>query len=74
MDTNAIDNNITSVFISWSGDFSKKFAEELKRALESDVFKEDIKCFVSTQDIASGEDWYKKIESELKKLTLEFLL
>ena len=56
-----------NIFISWSGDKSKRIAEELKRALEEDVFpSEGIECFVSTQDIKSGEYWYKKIKSELQ--------
>ncbi len=57
----------TNIFISWSGEYSKRIAEELKQALEEDVFKGgDISCFVSTQDIASGEDWYRKIRTELQ--------
>lgn len=57
----------TNTFISWSGQYSKRIAEELKQALEENVFKGgDISCFVSTQDIASGEDWYRKIRTELQ--------
>ena len=34
--------------------------------MEKDVFgNEQLRCFVSTQDIASGEDWYEKIKGEL---------
>ena len=56
----------TKIFISWSGNYSRQISEELKRVLEEVVFPGGgIKCFVSTQDIASGEDWYRKIKSEL---------
>ena len=58
------------IFISWSGEHSQKIAEELKRALECDVFSGALKCFVSTQDIASGEDWFNKIRDELKASSL----
>lgn len=56
------------IFISWSGKNSKKIAMELKEMLEKKVFAStDLECFVSTVDIASGDDWWNKINKELKK-------
>lgn len=55
------------IFISWSGKSSKKIAEVLKDTLENKIFEtSDLKCFVSTADIASGEDWWSKIQDELR--------
>lgn len=55
------------IFISWSRAYSKQIALELKVALEEKIFSgTELKCFVSDVDIASGEDWWKKIETELK--------
>lgn len=56
------------IFISWSGKNSKKIAMELKEMLEHKIFSStDLECFVSTVDIASGDDWWNKINKELKK-------
>lgn len=56
------------IFISWSGKSSKKIAIELKNILEKKIFvSTDLECFVSTIDIASGDDWWNKIKTELKK-------
>lgn len=56
------------IFISWSGKNSKKIAMELKEVLEHKIFSStDLECFVSTVDIASGDDWWNKINKELKK-------
>lgn len=38
--------------------------------MEKDIFRNSIRCFVSTQDIASGEDWYNKIKGELQSSSL----
>lgn len=55
------------IFISWSGENSKKIAEGLKDTLENKIFATSgLKCFVSTEDIASGEDWWCKIQKELR--------
>lgn len=53
------------IFISWSGNNGKNIALELKRVLETDVFSNQMNCFVSASDIVSGENWWKKIKSEL---------
>ena len=55
------------IFISWSNKNSKAFANYLKEILEKEIFKNtDLRCFVSSVDIASGEDWWAKIKKELK--------
>lgn len=58
------------IFISWSGINSKEIAVALKHSLEQEVFgafpPADLQCFVSEEDIASGTDWWNKINSELK--------
>lgn len=56
------------IFISWSGKNSRKIAIELKEILEKKIFASTgLECFVSTVDIASGDDWWNKIKKELKK-------
>lgn len=56
------------IFISWSGENSKKIAIALKDILEKKIFaSSDLDCFVSTIDIASGDDWWNKIQKELKQ-------
>jgi len=52
------------VFISWSGELSKAFAEELARWLPK-VFP-DLHPFVSSLDIDSGEIWLTRMAAELK--------
>lgn len=55
------------IFISWSGRCSKEIAIALKDVLEKRIFASTgLQCFVSTVDIASGEDWWNKIQRELK--------
>lgn len=55
------------IFISWSRHYSKEIALELKKILEEKIFLgTELKCFVSDVDIASGEDWWNKIKTELK--------
>lgn len=59
------------IFISWSGARSKEIAIALKNCLETDVFcNTNLRCFVSDQDIASGADWWDKIQKELKSCKL----
>ena len=62
------------IFISWSGSNSKEFAKSLKILLEKSVFDNtDLECFVSDQDIASGDDWWQKIKKELRSCKLGIL-
>ncbi len=65
-------NNKHTIFIGWSGDSSRKVAEELKKTLE-EIFPKKINCFVSTQNIASGEDWYRRIKRNLERSSLGIL-
>lgn len=59
------------IFISWSGDNSKRIAIELKNTLEKGIFNgTGLECFVSDVDIGSGDDWWYKIKKELKKCKL----
>jgi len=54
------------IFICWSGDNSKKIAKALKKCLEDNIFDKNLTCFMSELDIASGTDWWNKIQRELK--------
>ncbi|MCL1877555.1 MAG: toll/interleukin-1 receptor domain-containing protein [Defluviitaleaceae bacterium] len=55
------------IFICWSGEDSKKIATEMKEALENIIFEgNELSCFVSDLDIASGSDWWNKIQNKLK--------
>lgn len=59
------DNDVKKIFIGWSGEHSKTIAVELKQVLENEAFNGELTCFVSTEDIASGDDWFIKIKNEL---------
>lgn len=68
VNSNGVRGKQNKIFISWSGKNSKKIAIELKEILEKKIFAStDLECFVSTVDIASGDDWWNKIKKELKK-------
>lgn len=59
------------VFISWSGTNSKTIARELKNVLQNIIFTSTgLDCFVSDVDISSGDDWWQKIRTELKRCSL----
>lgn len=66
-------NKISKIFISWSGNNSRIIANRLKQIIEKNVFNNNIKCFVSDSDIASGTDWWNKIKHELKSSELGIL-
>ena len=51
------------VFISWSGDISKKFADILYKYLPCMI--QGLEVFTSQHDIESGERWSLKLSSEL---------
>lgn len=53
-----------NIFISWSGDHSKKIASTLKNWL-SDVFQSD-QFFMSLHDIDAGARWANKLNSALE--------
>ncbi|MCL2593332.1 MAG: toll/interleukin-1 receptor domain-containing protein [Defluviitaleaceae bacterium] len=52
------------VFISWSGEGSKKIAETLKKWIKNVI--QSIEPFVSSEDIQTGERWSENIARELK--------
>lgn len=56
-----------NVFLSWSGDYSKKISKELKNELEAIFENENITVFMSEEDIHSGTKWYDVIETNLKE-------
>ena len=67
-------NIYKEIFISWAGENSKSIAIALKDALEKEIFGgSGLTCFVSNEDISSGDDWWKKINKELKKCKLGIL-
>ena len=53
------------VFVSWSGDLSKKIAESIKRWLPCIIQSVDV--FYSPEDIEKGENWDSKISKELSE-------
>jgi hypothetical protein len=57
--------NIMKVFISWSGDHSRKVAELLKSWLE-DVLQ-GVEAWMSKEDISKGEIWFSGLSDTLAK-------
>lgn len=51
------------IFISWSLDQGKQLAELTKKWIKSIFINQE--CFVSSEDIRGGADWWKKIEQQL---------
>ena len=51
------------IFISWSKERSQEFAEALKDFFECVI--QEVKPFLSTGDIGSGEQWFSKIMKNL---------
>ncbi|WMJ22192.1 toll/interleukin-1 receptor domain-containing protein [Paludicola sp. MB14-C6] len=51
------------VFISWSGELSKKIAEILKRKIPCII--QSVEVFYSSNDIQKGENWDAKLVDEL---------
>ncbi len=51
------------VFISWSGEFSKKIALLIKDWAEQCI--QSIEAFVSDEDIEKGENWSARLTNEL---------
>jgi hypothetical protein len=54
-----------NIFISWSGERSKRAALALKSLLES-VFQRAVQVFIS-EYISPGENWVQRIQTELKQ-------
>ena len=66
-----LEGNRNKIFISWSGENSKRIALELKDTLEKIIFTNGkIDCFVSARDIESGEEWYQRVKNELASCSL----
>jgi hypothetical protein len=56
-----------NIFISWSGENSKKIAKHIKFILEKIIFKNTgLFCFVSDINITAGADWYERIKKSLQ--------
>lgn len=51
------------VFISWSGEFSKKIALQVKDWIEQCI--QSVEAFVSNEDIEKGENWTARLSNEL---------
>lgn len=65
-----------TIFISWSGGYTKQFATELKYVMETIIFPKEetrLECFVSAEDIAVGSDWWIEIKNGLKVCQLGIL-
>ena len=52
------------VFVSWSGELSKKYASFLKIWLEQCI--QSVEVFFSAEDIEKGETWHTKLSNELR--------
>src|SRR5438067_2326988 len=52
-----------NVFLSWSGDRAKVVAEMLRGWIPELI--QGVECFVSSQDIASGDNWGSVLEQHL---------
>lgn len=52
------------IFVSWSGDRSRRVAEKLRSWLPSVL--PDVTCFVSSEDISKGQRWNSTLTSELR--------
>lgn len=52
------------VFVSWSGELSKKYASFLKNWLEQCI--QSVEVFFSAEDIEKGETWHTKLSNELR--------
>lgn len=52
------------VFVSWSGELSKKYAAFLKSWLEQCI--QSVEVFFSAEDIEKGETWHTKLSNELR--------
>jgi hypothetical protein len=59
------------VFISWSGERSKKIAEILKSWIKHVI--QAVEPFVSSEDISKGTDWIAKITKELQETNFGIL-
>jgi len=56
------------VFISWSGDTSKKIADELKSWLQKVI--QEVEVFHSEEDIEKGSRWQKELADKLEEFSV----
>ena len=54
-----------NLFISWSGEFSKRVAECLKVWIPTII--QTVEVFCSSEDIAKGENWSNRLSKELEQ-------
>ena len=54
-----------NLFISWSGEFSRKVAECLKVWIPTII--QTVEVFCSSEDIAKGENWSNRLSKELEQ-------
>ena len=62
---------INKIFISQSGEKSRKYAEAIKLWFE-EIFDKGVTVFVSSQ-IRSGSNWPARLKSELKEVSMSFI-
>ena len=53
-----------TVFLSWSGEESKLYAEAWKKWM-SDVFS-DVETFLSSKDIKAGKEWRRELGKQIR--------
>ena len=53
------------VFISWSGEFSRKAAESLSKWIQ--IIIQTVDVFYSPDDIEKGENWNNRLSEELEQ-------
>lgn len=53
------------IFVSWSGELSKKIAQDLKKWIPCII--QSVEVFYSAEDIEKGENWDSKISAELSE-------
>lgn len=52
------------IFLSWSGELSKDFANAINGWLE-DIFEDDIQVFFSDSDVKAGQRWMQELKDNL---------
>ena len=60
------------VFLSFSGDIAKTIAEYTKGFLEPVL--PNIETFLSSEDISSGEQWLRRVDTELSETNYGILI
>lgn len=57
--------SVLKLFISWSGEFSQKVAETLKKWIP--IIIQSVEVFYSPDDIAKGENWGNRLDKALSE-------